>query len=204
MTLTQRRSVEHPRGFAHLGCIRSKSSLQIWGMISAWVVLTLVVLSRSLWLINWLLVLELTGRWFLMNAKHPCASCSFLKYKSNPCYAVSTLRAFSVHFCRIRFCSSVIRVRLWLACCLTWISVFQSWGVKFFLQSGHCEYFSINSTISLCCMRVFSLMDLMNSILILILLEWGSVQINLASLSSSLAKPFTFLRSMPSSSGLSL
>ena len=138
-----------PRGLVHFGCISSKSSLFIWGIIKAWVIFVLLVLFFSFVDTVYLLVFYDIGTWFFMYDRHPTASCSLLKNKSRPPYTVSTLIALSIHFCLDKFCYRARRVLLCWACCLIWMRLVQSCGVNCFLQSGHwvCLYMKVTTSV---------------------------------------------------------
>lgn len=118
-----------------------------------------------------------------------------MKKKSTPSSHYSIFKTLSLHFCFNKFCYNAKNVRLWLICCRTCTTVFQSWGVNFFLQSGHWVYTSTNYTTYDCYTFSLSLTSRWSSIFILNLLECGYVHTNLALLKVTLLRPLTFLRS---------
>ena len=69
-----------------------------------------------------------------------------------------------------------------------------------FAQSGHCFECCTNSTSNVCCKIVLSIASCCTVIFNLILLEWGSVQMNEASIMRVLLRPRSFRRHKASSS----
>lgn len=100
-------------------------------------------------------------------------------------------------------CSRYSMVLLWCTLCLSWTYACHVWGVHIYLQSSHCWFPILNSTTKVYCKIVPFSISFWISSLILILLEWGSVQINWASRSLIAFIPLSFLRHIARSSALS-
>jgi len=125
----------------------------------------------------------------------------FLKWKLRPSLTSVIFRHLSAALCFNINYSRNKNVLLWSTLCLTWSWATQVWGVYVFLQSSHCKLVTTNSTTKLYCKRVLFMTSFWTVSLTLILLEWGSVHTNPASMSFTLLSPFINLRQMERSSG---
>ena len=81
-------------------------------------------------------------------------------------------------------------VLLWSTLYLTYTYDCHKWGVYVFLQSSHWRLATINSTTKVCYSKVLFMTSFCTVILTFNLLEWGSVQMNPASIIFTLFNPF--------------